>query len=99
MNKLLSLSGLRERERERERESGLVCLVCLVAFFACEKTSLFRVEPSRRIVVDDVATTATVTFASPLPLGEGVLRFEYSGVLNNLMCGFYRSTYTDVKGA
>ncbi|KAH8053780.1 metalloaminopeptidase [Aureococcus anophagefferens] len=38
-----------------------------------------------------------LTFASA-SVGEHRLAFVYSGVLNNLMAGFYRSTYTDIDG-
>ena len=48
--------------------------------------------------MDDEKTTVTFTFANALPKGTSKLNVMYSGVLNNQMCGFYRSTYKDVKG-
>jgi aminopeptidase N len=38
------------------------------------------------------------TFASPLPLGNGVLHVKFQGSHNNQMAGFYRSGYTDING-
>ena len=41
----------------------------------------------------------TLTFeGDELPVGEGVLDIEFTGELNNQMCGFYRSSYTTVEG-
>mmetsp|Transcript_8511 Transcript_8511/g.35009 ORF Transcript_8511/g.35009 Transcript_8511/m.35009 type:complete len:932 (+) Transcript_8511:189-2984(+) len=49
--------------------------------------------------VDDDATTVTFEASKILlPGREARLRVEYRGVLNNAMCGFYRSTYTNLRG-
>lgn len=45
------------------------------------------------------AHTVTFTFASALPLGEGVLKVSFNGILNGDMAGFYRSSYSDATGA
>mmetsp|Transcript_26571 Transcript_26571/g.62089 ORF Transcript_26571/g.62089 Transcript_26571/m.62089 type:complete len:891 (+) Transcript_26571:103-2775(+) len=37
-------------------------------------------------------------FDELLPVGAGVIEIEYTGILNNEMAGFYRSSYTDIKG-
>eukprot|EP00730_Choanoeca_flexa_P015746 TRINITY_DN7298_c0_g1_i2.p1 TRINITY_DN7298_c0_g1~~TRINITY_DN7298_c0_g1_i2.p1 ORF type:complete len:872 (+),score=286.73 TRINITY_DN7298_c0_g1_i2:3-2618(+) len=37
-------------------------------------------------------------FDKDFAVGEGTLVVEYSGILNNQMAGFYRSTYTDIDG-
>ena len=37
-------------------------------------------------------------FENDLTVGEGQLVVEYSGILNNQMAGFYRSTYNDLSG-
>ncbi|KAJ2804747.1 hypothetical protein H4R21_001525, partial [Coemansia helicoidea] len=43
--------------------------------------------------------TAHLVFAQPLAAGtEATLQLKFSGVLNDLMVGFYRSKYTDAKG-
>eukprot|EP00425_Heterocapsa_triquetra_P046190 CAMPEP_0195069034 /NCGR_PEP_ID=MMETSP0448-20130528/13480_1 /TAXON_ID=66468 /ORGANISM="Heterocapsa triquestra, Strain CCMP 448" /LENGTH=160 /DNA_ID=CAMNT_0040100591 /DNA_START=54 /DNA_END=533 /DNA_ORIENTATION=+ len=44
-------------------------------------------------------TTAKVGFDNFLPVGKGVLEFKFTGILNDKMAGFYRSEYTDSKGA
>lgn len=43
-------------------------------------------------------TTLTLRFSSPLPLGEGVLKISYRGILNSDMAGFYKSSYADAEG-
>jgi len=42
--------------------------------------------------------TLAFTFASPLPVGVGVLHVLFQGAHNNQMAGFYRSGYTDIAG-
>jgi puromycin-sensitive aminopeptidase len=49
-------------------------------------------------VTDEKSSTATFSFGSSLPRGKGRLCIAYTGELNNQMCGFYRSTYTNVHG-
>ena len=46
------------------------------------------------------AATERVTFRldDPLPAGPAVLRCRFTGVLNDKLRGFYRSTYTDSAG-
>jgi puromycin-sensitive aminopeptidase len=41
---------------------------------------------------------ATFEFASELPVGLGDLNIQFSGVINNLMKGFYRSKYLTPEG-
>eukprot|EP00971_Amphidinium_carterae_P196841 3907002-Amphidinium_carterae.1 len=40
----------------------------------------------------------TLGFEEMLPVGGGQLIIEYTGVLNNQMAGFYRSSYKDING-
>mmetsp|Transcript_7913 Transcript_7913/g.17501 ORF Transcript_7913/g.17501 Transcript_7913/m.17501 type:complete len:891 (+) Transcript_7913:76-2748(+) len=37
-------------------------------------------------------------FAEMLPVGPGQLEIEYTGILNDQMAGFYRSSYKDING-
>mmetsp|Transcript_39333 Transcript_39333/g.117666 ORF Transcript_39333/g.117666 Transcript_39333/m.117666 type:complete len:889 (+) Transcript_39333:69-2735(+) len=43
--------------------------------------------------------TASLGFEEVLPVGKGVLEIKFRGFLNDQMAGFYRSQYTDSKGA
>jgi puromycin-sensitive aminopeptidase len=47
---------------------------------------------------DETYETATFTFAEQLPVGAATLEVSYTGHLNDLLVGFYRSTYTDNEG-
>jgi len=42
--------------------------------------------------------TATFTFDEALPLGPAVVDIAFTGILNDQLHGFYRSTYTDPQG-
>ena len=42
--------------------------------------------------------TVTISFSSPLPLGNGQLSIGFTGELNDKMKGFYRSKYTGTDG-
>ncbi|MBW4029581.1 MAG: M1 family metallopeptidase [Acidobacteria bacterium] len=42
--------------------------------------------------------TATFTFDEELPEGEATVEIAFTGVLNDLLVGFYRSTFTDDDG-
>ena len=47
---------------------------------------------------DETFETATFTFAGELPAGAATLEISYTGHLNDLLVGFYRSTHTDSDG-
>ena len=47
---------------------------------------------------DEQAETVTFDFGRPLPAGPAKLHIEFSGVLNDLLRGFYRSRYVDEDG-
>ena len=51
------------------------------------------------ISFDEQAETVTFGFDQPLPVGPARLHVEFSGVLNDLLRGFYRSRYVDEDGA
>ncbi|GKY96228.1 hypothetical protein MPSEU_000582700 [Mayamaea pseudoterrestris] len=62
-------------------------------------------EDGTKVAVDEIrmnfaATTVEFVFApDALPSsGSFSLKVDYSGMLNNQMCGFYRSQYTDIHG-
>ena len=42
--------------------------------------------------------TAAFDFAESLPTGPATVEIAFTGVLNDLLVGFYRSTYTDANG-
>ncbi len=46
-------------------------------------------------VLDHTYETATFAFDEALPQGPATVTIEYTGVLNDLLVGFYRSTFTD----
>ena len=50
------------------------------------------------ISFDEQAETVTFDFGRPLPAGPAKLHIEFSGVLNDLLRGFYRSRYVDEDG-
>ena len=52
-----------------------------------------------QIRVNLKATTVTFVFPSAIPGDKKLsLKISYSGFLNNQMAGFYRSSYTNIKG-
>ena len=51
-----------------------------------------------RVSFDEDAETATFEFADELPAGPAFLHLTFTGVLNDKLRGFYRSSYTDIDG-
>jgi puromycin-sensitive aminopeptidase len=52
-----------------------------------------------RVELDEAAQRATIAFDSTLPAGSGYrLQLRFTGVLNDQLHGFYRSTFTDDEG-
>ena len=49
--------------------------------------------------LDEAAERATLIFPIALPPGEWRLAIQFSGILNDRLHGFYRSTYKDATGA
>ncbi len=47
---------------------------------------------------DEEYETATFTFDEPLEVGPASLSMSFTGILNDQLHGFYRSTFTDVAG-
>ena len=49
--------------------------------------------------LDEAAERAQLRFPTPLPPGEHRLTIGFTGILNDRLHGFYRSTYSDAGGA
>jgi hypothetical protein len=49
-------------------------------------------------VVDTDLDIMTATFATPLSVGTHEVVFEFDGILNDTMAGFYRSAYKGAAG-
>ena len=47
---------------------------------------------------DETYETATFTFDDPLPTGPATLSMAFSGILNDQLRGFYKSTFVDTEG-
>ena len=50
------------------------------------------------ISLDETEERATLTFAEPLAPGAATLHLSFTGILNDKLHGFYRSTFTDDAG-
>ena len=55
--------------------------------------------PSKLISLDEDKQTATLDFEEELHVSEKdtILNIEFTGILNDKMAGFYRSSYIDAK--
>src|SRR6267142_693435 len=51
-----------------------------------------------RVNLDAENERATLSFAEPVPAGRGDLQIQFSGILNDKLHGFYRSTYKGADG-
>src|SRR6185369_5238780 len=51
-----------------------------------------------KIALDAINEQARFQFSETLPAGEHELHIRFSGVLNDKLHGFYRSTYKDAQG-
>ena len=49
-------------------------------------------------VADETYETATFAFDATLPAGPAVVEIAFTGVLNDLLVGFYRSSFVDAAG-
>jgi len=49
--------------------------------------------------LDEAAERVRLLFPSPIPAGEHRLTLRFTGILNDRLHGFYRSTYKDGSGA
>ena len=56
-------------------------------------------QPAATITLDDTTERATLRFGSSLAPGTWVLHMTFTGILNDKLHGFYRSTFTDTDGA
>ncbi|MGO8873419.1 MAG: M1 family metallopeptidase [Acidimicrobiales bacterium] len=50
------------------------------------------------IALDPEEERAVLSFAEPLAIGPATLHLAFSGILNDKLHGFYRSTFTDQQG-
>ena len=50
------------------------------------------------VTLDPTEERAVLTFAEDLPAGPATLRLDFTGILNDKLHGFYRSTFTDEAG-
>jgi len=62
-------------------------------------SATFGGQKAVRMIFDLQATTVELVFDDSLPLGGGVLRIVFAGIINDQMAGFYRSKYVDSQGA
>ena len=53
---------------------------------------------SSALVMDETYETATFSFDAALPIGSATLSVAFTGVLNDKLRGFYRSTFEDAEG-
>jgi puromycin-sensitive aminopeptidase len=51
------------------------------------------------VTLDSTEERAVLTFPKDLPAGAATLRLTYTGLLNDKLHGFYRSTFTDDAGS
>ena len=68
-----------------------------------EVSSVVMVSPGHRIAASSITfdadrERATFHFAAEIPPGDWQLHAEFSGILNDDLHGFYRSTYKDADG-
>ncbi len=57
----------------------------------------YALTPSE-IALDEEEERATLTFAAPLASGPATLHLSFTGILNDKLRGFYRSTFVDESG-
>ncbi|MHB8220083.1 MAG: M1 family metallopeptidase [Acidimicrobiales bacterium] len=50
------------------------------------------------VSTDETTERMTFSFSSPLPTAPATLHVSYTGILNDKLRGFYRSTFTDADG-
>ncbi len=55
--------------------------------------------PMTGFQLDESTERLTIELTAPLAAGPATLTIEYTGVLNDKLRGFYRSTFTDADGA
>jgi puromycin-sensitive aminopeptidase len=55
-------------------------------------------EPAVDITYDTKLEQVTLHFDKPIPSGPCRLRIEFTGILNDQLCGFYRSSFVDSDG-
>ena len=50
------------------------------------------------VTLDEEKQRATIAFTETIPVGSAELYLEFTGILNDQLVGFYKSTFTDLEG-
>jgi puromycin-sensitive aminopeptidase len=83
----------------REPVTEIVCNAIELEIHSAMLRDTTGHEYSGTVTADPDTERVTVAVASPLAAGSVTLTFTYSGLLNDKLRGFYRSTFTDNEGA
>lgn len=55
------------------------------------------IQPCRAVLLDESSQRVAFQFDSPIPKGRYQLDVSFDGILNDQLCGFYRSAYTSAR--
>ena len=95
-----TFAGEETVEIEVIEETSSVTLNCAeIEVASCRVTAAGVDLAPASISFDEQAETVTFGFDRPLPVGPARLHVEFTGALNDLLRGFYRSRYVDEDGA
>ena len=94
-----TFSGRVEIDVEVTEPSSLLTLNSIeLDLGAATVTTAGTAHRSTDLTVDQEFETATFSFDDVLPQGPAVVEIAFTGILNDQLHGFYRSTYTDPDG-
>ena len=82
------------REAVTEFSLNGIELVVSAATVTTGNTTMISATP----VANETYETLTFVFAEALPVGPATVLLSFTGILNDQLHGFYRSTFTDVQG-
>jgi aminopeptidase 2 len=82
-----------------EQTSSIVLHALDLEFHSASVTAGGKAIESKSIAVDEDKQVATLDFPETLKVSDepATLSIEFTGILNDKMAGFYRSSYVDVK--